>query len=102
MSLVWFWFNVSRFFLPFLLVPANVFFVLVDLVYTRFLYTCRFLPTFILLSIVFLFITGPKTACRPKKVDALSDMKTVQVAAGLGHTLFLVDQEEKSQSVSKR
>lgn len=44
-------------------------------------------------------VDGPKTACRPKKVDAVSDLAVMQVAAGLGHTLFLVDKDDKTQAV---
>jgi alpha-tubulin suppressor-like RCC1 family protein len=36
-------------------------------------------------------LDGPKTASRPRKVDALEGIEVVQVACGLGHTMLLAE-----------
>ena len=35
--------------------------------------------------------TGPKSSANPKKVETLSEKHCIQVACGVGHTLFLMD-----------
>ncbi|KAG0624075.1 hypothetical protein M758_3G222100 [Ceratodon purpureus] len=45
--------------------------------------------------------TGPKSSASPKKIDTLEGFHTISVAAGLGHSLFIVSRDKNADKLEQ-